>query len=358
MQQVTRNTSHLTIGLDLGDSTSEVCVLGPERQTLEQGKLLTDPESFRDFFGRYRGATVVFEVGSQSRWVQPLARKVGLKAIAADPRQMKLITDSCKKTDRRDAYVLARAGQGMPELLCPVEHRSEQVHADLSLMRTRELLVDQRTQMVNRIRSLVKASGNKLRAGTAAYFFRQARDQVPSHLETACAPLFAVLEAIHSQLLKIKRQAEKMARERYPVVERLMAIPGVGLKTALTYVLTLEDPRRILSTRNVGAYLGLTPRKKESGDRTPQLGITKAGDKRLRRLLILCAHQLLGPFGKDCRLRRWGLSLVERGGVNAKKRAVVAVARKLAIHMLAIWKSGQDYDAWRGVPKALRPEAA
>ena len=120
MQQVIRNASHLTIGLDLGDSTSEVCVLGPERQILEQGKLLTDPEGFRDFFGRYRGATVVFEVGSQSRWVQPLARKAGVKAIAADPRQLRLITQSSKKTDRRDAYVLARAGQGMPELLCPV----------------------------------------------------------------------------------------------------------------------------------------------------------------------------------------------------------------------------------------------
>ena len=358
MQQVIRNASHLTIGLDLGDSTSEVCVLGPERQILEQGKLLTDPEGFRDFFGRYRGATVVFEVGSQSRWVQPLARKVGVKAIAADPRQLRLITQSSKKTDRRDAYVLARAGQGMPELLCPVEHRSEKIHADLSLMRTRELLVQQRTRLVQRVRGLVKASGHKLSKCTATYFFRQARQQIPDHLELACSPLFVILETIHEQLNEITRQCKRMAKERYPEVERLMTVHSVGLRTALTLRLTIEDPRRIRGTRNIGAYLGLTPRKKESGDSAPQLGITKAGDTHLRRLLVLCAHHLLGPFGKDCRLRRWGLKLCERGGRNAKKRAIVAIARKLAIHMLAIWKNGETYDPWRGVPKALRPEAA
>ena len=358
MQQVTRNASHLTIGLDLGDSTSEVCVLDREQEVLEQGKLLTDPESFRGFLGRYPGATVVFEVGSQSRWVQPLARKAGAKAIAADPRQLRLITESRKKTDQRDAYVLARAGQGMPELLCPVEHRSEQVHADLSLMRTQELLVQQRTRLVQRIRGMVKASGHKLGSCTATYFFRQARPQIPDHLKVACAPLFVVLETIHEQLKEITRQARKMVKERYPEVERLMTVCSIGQKTALTLRLTIEDPRRIRGTRNIGAYLGLTPRKKESGNSAPQLGITKAGDRHLRRLLVLCAHHLLGHFGKDCRLRRWGLKLCERGGVNAKKRAIVAVARKLAIHLLAIWKSGEDYDPWRGVPKALRPEAA
>ena len=358
MQQVTRNASHLTIGLDLGDSTSDVCVLDSKRQILEQGKLLTDPESFRDFFGRYPAATVVFEVGSQSRWVQPLARKAGVKAIAADPRQLRLITQSSKKTDQRDAYVLARAGQGMPELLCPVEHRSEHVHADLSLMRTRELLVQQRTRLVQRIRGLVKASGHRLSKCTATYFFRQAKPQIPQHLELACDPLFAVLKTIHEQLNEITRQAKRMVKERYPEVERLMTVHSVGLRTALTLRLTIEDPRRIRGTRNVGAYLGLTPRKRNSGNSTPQLGITKAGDTHLRRLLVLCAHHLLGPFGKDCRLRRWGLKLCERGGSNAKKRAIVAVARKLAIHVLAIWKNGEDYDPWRGIPKALRPEAA
>ncbi len=347
--------SHLTIGLDLGDKFSEVCVLDPDQRVVSRGPVRTDPARLQALFSNFPGATAVLEVGSQSRWVQALGRRSGLgRVIAADPRQLQLITQSVKKSDRRDAYVLARAGQGLPELLNPVEHRSEEVHADLAVMRTRELLVDQRTRLVNRIRGLVKASGHRLSSCSATYFFRQARPQIPPQLKPACAPLFVLLEVIHEQLLEITRQAKKLVREKYPVVDFLMTVPSIGLRTALTFALTIEDPARIRGTRNIGAYLGVTPRKKESGDSSPQLGITKAGDTHVRRLLVLCAHHLLAR-GKDCRLKRWGLQLCERGGRNAKKRAVVAVARKLAVHMLAIWKTGEVYDPWRGVPESQRP---
>lgn len=350
------SVSHLTIGLDLGDKLSEVCVLDADARVVKRGPLATDPESFESFFKAFPGATVVFEVGAQSRWVQPLARKAGIgKVIAADPRQLKLITDSCKKTDRRDAFVLARVAQGLPELLCPVEHRSESVHADLSVLRSRELVIEQRTQLVNRVRGIVKASGHRIPSCSATYFFSKASAHVPEHLWPACAPLFKVLETIHEQLLEITRQLKKMVREKYPAVERMMTTPSVGLTTALTFVLTLERPGRIRGIRNVGAFLGMTPRKKESGSSAPQLGITKAGDTHLRRLLVLCAHHLLSR-GKDCRLKRWGLELCKRGGPNAKKRAIVAVARKLSVHMLAMWKSGQDHDSWHGVPESEKPQ--
>lgn len=350
------NVTHLTIGLDLGDTRSEVCVLGPHQEVLRRGPVDTNPESLEQLFRDFPGATAVFEVGSQSRWVQPLARSCGLHPIAADPRQLKLITQSCKKTDRRDAYLLARAGQGLPDLLNPVEHRSEESHADLALLRTRELLVDQRTRMVNRMRGIVKAAGGRITGCTATYFFSKAKEQIPAHLTTACAPLFAILEALHEQLLKIQRQEKKLVKDKYPAVERLMTVPSIGLQTALTYVLTLESPDRIRGTRNVGAYLGMTPRKKESGNSSPQLGITKAGDTHLRRLLVLCAHHLLAR-GKDCRLKRWGLELCRRGGSNAKKRAVVAVARKLSVQLLTIWRRNEDYDLWHGMPAHLRPQA-
>lgn len=348
MTKRTQNSSQLTIGMDLGDRNCEICVLGPDHRILEEASIPTSRESFADFFGRFPGARVVFEVGSQSRWVQPFLRGLGLEVLAADPRQIKLITQSRRKNDQRDAFILARAGQGLPELLCPVEHRSEEAHADLALARTRDLLVRTRTQFVNRIRALVKTTGDRIRGVGPAYFFRKAPEQVPPHLQTACAPLFAALTLIHEQLLEIERQTQRIVKERYPVVERLLDVPGVGLRTAFAFVTTLEDPRRIRGTRNCGAYLGLTPRQRESGSSSPQLGITKTGDRDLRRLLVLCGHHLLGPLGKDCRLRRWGLQLCERGGRNAKKRAVVAVARKLAIHLLAIWKNGQAYDRWRG----------
>lgn len=343
------NIKHLTIGLDLGDKLSEVCVLDAAQKTIRSDRVATSRESLKALFEAYPGACLVFEVGSQSRWVQPLARESGLgKVITADPRQIKLITHSRNKTDRRDAYLLARIGQGLPELLSQVDHRSESTHADLQVLRTRELLVAQRTQLVNRVRGLMKAAGLKLSGCTATYFFRQAKPHIPAHLLPACAPVFAMLESIHEQLLAIKQTLRDLL-EKYPVAKQLMSVPSIGDKTALTFVLTIENPHAIRSNRNAAAYLGLVPRKKESGDTSPQLGITKTGDTRLRRLLVLCAHHLLAR-GKDCRLKRWGLKLFERGGTNAKKRAVVAVARKLSVHMIAIWKTGETYDLRRGAP--------
>ncbi len=344
MKNSTKRVSQLTIGLDLGDLESSYCVLGGERQVMEEGRVATTAEAFRERFQRFAGATMVFEVGSQSRWVQPLLLEMGMsEAIAADPRQIKLINQSVRKTDRKDAYILARAGQGLPELLHPVRHRSQQAHSDLSVVRSRELLVQQRTQLVNRMRGMIKASGSRIVGCDAAYFFRKAPSQIPEHLRDACDPLLQILTHIHEQLLAIRRKLKQIVAERYPIVETLQTVTGVGPCTALTFVLTIEDPQRFRRNRHVAPYLGLTPKKRDSGTCSPQLGITKAGDGHLRRLLVLCAHYVL-LRGKDSHLRRWGLSLAERGGRGAKKRAIVAVARKLAILLLALWRSGRSYD--------------
>jgi transposase len=342
----------LTIGLDLGDTTSEVCVLDATRKTIERGPVETTPESLKALFERYPGSNLVFEVGSQSRWVQQLANSSDLGIVtAADPRQLQLITKSFKKTDRKDAYVLCRAGQGLPELLHPVEHRSEDSHAKLQVVRSRDLLVEQRTRLVNRIRGMVKSTGNKMPSCDAAYFFRKAPQHIPVCLQPATTPLFAILESIHEQLRLLKKELQKIA-DSIPAVSRLQQVPSIGLITALTFVLTVEDPTRFRINRNVGAYFGLSPRKKDSGDSEPQLPITKAGDTHLRRLFVVCAHHLLHR-GKDCALKQWGLELCRRGGKNAKKRAAVAVARKFAVHLLAIWKSGEDYDLWRDTTPEL-----
>lgn len=346
----------LTLGLDLGDTTTAFCGLDAQQNQVERGTIPTNHESLSALFERFPGAHVVFEVGSQSRWVQQLAKRHALgRVIAADPRQLHIISKSLKKTDRKDAYLLCRAGQGLPELLHPVEHRSESAHADLQLLRTRELLVDQRTMIVNRVRGMLKATGRKLPSCDAAYFFRKAPEHIPEELGAACAPLFSMLAALHKELLLIKKHLKNFFT-KYPVAQRLKEIPSVGDQTALTFVLTIDDPTRIRGCRNTGAYLGLTPRQKESGNSSPQLSITKAGDARLRKLLVLCAHHLLTQ-GKDCRLKRWGLELCRRGGKNAKKRAVVAVARKLSVQMLSIWRSGEDYDPWRDAPAEMIPQA-
>ena len=121
---------------------------------------------------------------------------------------------------------------------------------------------------------------------------------------------------------------------------------GIGPVTSLAYVLTLETPLRFARSRDVGPYLGLVPAG-DSGDSQPQLGISKAGDRMLRKLLVGSAHYILGPFGPDCDLRRFGMKLCERGGKNAKKRATVAVARKLAVLLHRLWISGEVYEPLR-----------
>jgi transposase len=138
-----------------------------------------------------------------------------------------------------------------------------------------------------------------------------------------------------------------MSRERYPETQLLRQVHGVGLITAATFVLTVEDPTRFGNSRSIGSYLGLRPRQDDSGSLRPQLPITKAGDKNLRCLLVECAQHILGRFGHDSDLRRWGLKLAEHGGKSAKKRATVAVARKLSVLLLRLWVTGEIYEPLR-----------
>jgi transposase len=357
---MTATVPELTIGLDLGDNNFQVCVLAKGARVVDEGSHRTDPEVVRALFESFRGkqVRVVFEVGSQSRWVQKLARECGIEdVIAADPRQLALITQSLKKCDQRDAHVLARAGQSLPDLLSPVEHVSDEVFADRALLDTRDLLVRGRSQMILRIRSLIKTLGGKFPRSGAESFHRKYAEQIPELLRPACAPLLALLDALDHQIDELDRTLSRIAKAKYPIVAKLREIPGVGLIIALSFVLRVGDPSRFEDTRKIGAFFGLTPRKKQSGSSNPQLGITKAGDGGMRKLLVLGAHCLISR-GEDCSLKRWGLALCERGGRNAKKRAIIAVARKLAVVMLAVWKSGADFDPWRGVPLSERITSA
>jgi transposase len=140
-------------------------------------------------------------------------------------------------------------------------------------------------------------------------------------------------------------------------VELLKQVKGVGDLIALTYVLTLEDPRRFRKSREAGCFVGLQPGRRNSGQSQPQMHISKEGDRYLRTLLVQGAHYILGPFGEDSDLRRWGLKLAQRGGKNAKKRAVVAVARKLAVLLHRLWLGGEVYEPLRNSQKAMSTAA-
>jgi transposase len=227
------------------------------------------------------------------------------------------------------------------------------------MIRARDALVAARTQMINTTRGLVKSLGARLPECSSASFSHKVKAALPAEVREVLLPLVQLVETLSSDIAAYDERIEKLATEKYAHTALLRQVKGVGALTALAYVLTLENPNRFAKSRDVGPYLGLVPKQEESGDSQPQLRISKAGDVMMRRLLVGSAHHILGPFGADTDLRRYGLKLCERGGKNAKKRAAVAVARKLAVLLHRLWASGEVYEPLRHTSSvATRQEAA
>ena len=335
------------VGVDLGDRSSQICRMDRETGAiLEETRISTTTASVQKYFGALEPHLVVLESGTHSPWWVRLLRQLGHEVIVANPSKVRAISSSLRKTDERDARCLAQLARVDPQLLSPVQPRSEETQKALAVVRAREGLVKSRTMLINQVRGMVKASGHRLSAGSSESFVRKVQEQVPESLKAALEPLLRVITTLSQEIRSFDRDVEAWAK-RFPVTERLRQIKGVGALTALVFVLTLGDPHRFARSRTVGAYLGLVPALRNSGDSTPQLPISRQGDRLLRRLLVQAAHYILGPFGQDSDLRRFGQRLAQRGGKNGKKRAVVAVARKLSVLLHRLWVSGTDYEPLR-----------
>lgn len=340
-------TPNLTIGLDVGDQYSVTCALDGAGHVVQRGRVRTTAEALHRHFAVVPVCRIVLEVGAHSPWISRLLGAFGHEVLVANARQVRLIYAGDRKTDRLDAESLARLGRLDPQLLRPIRHRGATAQAHLAQLRARDVVVRARTLLINHVRGTVKAFGDRLPATSAPAFARTVAAHVPPALAAALHPLLALLETMTRTIRAADRELAALARTGYPETAALRQVSGVGPITALAYVLTLEDPGRFPRSRSVGPYLGLCPRQDQSGGRQPQLRITKRGDGFLRRLLVSGAHYVLGPFGPDCDLRRWGLAVAARGGKNAKKRAVVAVARKLATVLHALWVTGAPYQPMR-----------
>jgi len=336
----------LTIGMDLGDKKSFLYALDSKGQGLEEFTVMNTRKGIDGLVEKYKGQEVeyVMETGTHSRWISDLLRQSGSKVLVADARQIALITKSQKKTDRRDAEMLARLGRADRKLLHPVHHRSMQNQVDLALIKSRDLLTSNRTNMINYMRGILKSFGHRLPSCSGASFHKQAGSLLPEVLQDALNPVLELIQQCTDQIKRFEKQIKRLSETRYPETARVRQIKGVGPITSLAYVLTLEDPGRFRKSRSVGSYLGMTPRVDQSGNSDKQLRISKAGNSYLRQLLVSCAHYILGPFGEPCHLRAHGEKIMARGGKNAKKRAVVAVARKLGVLMHVLWRSGREYD--------------
>jgi len=343
---ITKETT-LTVGLDLGDRYIQVCVLDETGEVVEESRLPNRRAALERRFGVCEPLRIVLEAGTHSPWVSRLLVDLGHEVLVANPRKLRLIYKNESKSDRVDAEYLARLGRLDPSLLAPLRHRSAETQKDLAVLRSRMCLVRARTRLISHVRGAVKSLGGRLPGCGADTFARKAEEHIPHGLRPALAPVLATIEKLTGEIKALDALIEKTARESYPETTLLTQVPGVGTLTAQCFLLTIEDPARFPRPRAVASYLGLRPRQAESGSLSPQLRITKAGDDHLRWLLVTAAHYILGPFGPDSDLRRWGLALCEKGGKSGKKRAAVAVARKLAVLLLRLWQTGEIYEPLR-----------
>lgn len=339
--------SKRVLGIDLSDSKFEACLIDQTGEVVERQQQRLTPSGLARVLDREECLRVVIEIGTHSPWVSRICEEYGHETFVANPRQVSLIHKSAKKNDRNDAEKLARVGRLDPKLLAPIRHRGERAQADLAQIRSRDLLVRTRSSLVTHVRNSVKSFGGRLPSCSAAAFHNRVQGEIPDELLPALLPVIQQIATLTSQIRQLDRAIQQHCEVNYPETARLQQVTGVGSLTALAFVLVLEDPERFAKSRSVACYLGLTPKEDESGDTRKQLGITKQGDKLLRRLLIGSAQYILGPFGPECDLRTWGESRMKHGGKNAKKRAVVAVARKLAVLLHSLWKSGEAYDPHR-----------
>src|SRR6266851_5374952 len=352
-----RETGPIAIGLDLGDKSSRYCVLDGEGEVQSEGSVGTTRQAMAQKFCGMRRCRIAMEVGTHSPWLSRWLSSLGFEVIVANARQVQLISASTRKNDRMDARLLARLARVDRQLLRPIRHRGEQAQADLMRIRIRATLVEARTGLVNAARGFAKAMGERLPACDTDTLGVAKLEGLPVELQESLQPLLEQIEALTERIKKLESNIEQIARTRYPETQLLRQVSGVGILIALTFVLTVEDRERFQKSRDVGCYVGLRPKQSESGESQPQLRISKEGDRYLRTLLVQGAHLILNRRGPDTDLKRWGLKLAERGGKNAKKRAIVAVARKLAVLLHRLWVTGEVYEPLRNsrpVPASKR----
>ena len=329
-----------TIGIDLGDKLSRYCVVNQAGDVVEEGSFRNQVSSIETHFaGEPR--RIALEAGAQSAWISRELKRLGHEVIVANPRQLKWITSSDTKNDPVDARKLALLARADVRLLHPIEHRTAAQQSELAVIRARDAIKRARTLVVNMARSLAKGFGLRLPPSITKSFGERALAGLPPELHPALKDALQQIDALSLTIQNYDQRIAELAG-KHPEIERLTSVTGVGTLTALTFVLTLGNAERFAHSRDVAGYLGLRPKQRQSGARDPQLGITKSGDGYLRKLLVQCAHHIVGHFGKDSALRKWGLAKSE-GGKKATLRAIVGVARKLAVVLHRMWGTGEKF---------------
>jgi transposase len=273
---------------------------------VEEGSLCNDRESLTKLAGRYHGALGVMEAGAHSPWISRFLEGLGWRVVVSNPRKVRAIYQHERKSDQRDALMLARIGRMDPALLYPVRRGSAEAQEDLLRIKLRDSLVRARVGLINSVRFTLKSLGYNVRNPSSERFHKIAMEEVPEAVCQMIAPSVQALAELTARIKTIELEINTLAKMKYPQTARLQQIPGVGSITALYFVLKIEDPNRFAHVRDIGAYAGLCPRRDQSGESDPQLRISKRGDAYLRRLLVSAAQYILGPFGPASALREYG----------------------------------------------------
>lgn len=349
--------SMMYVGMDLGNRYTHYCVVDSAGEVVERGRFTTTAAALRKWSQGHPGASVAMETGGPTRWMALALREAGHEVVVGNARRLRAISQHERKCDDRDAELLARLLRSDPALLSPVEGFLERDVTSLATVRARAHLVEQRTAMINHVRGVARSAGARLRSCDASRF-HHLREDLPEALRVALEPVMDLIEMLNEKIVGLDQTIEELCANTYPETAALRTIPGIGPVTALYFILVIANPERFDHPRDVAAYVGLVPRRDQSGDSDRQLRISKTGDTYLRRLLVIAAHSILGRWGKDSALRDWGLHKAS-GGRSAKKRATVAVARKLAVLMLRLWRSQESFNPWpNGEPKWRLERAA
>lgn len=346
MTQTTATADLRTIGLDLGDTNSTLCELDASGAIVARAEVPTSRAALTAKFKRRARTRIVLEACGQSTWIAKLLESFGHEVYVANPRQLHLISKSVRKTDRNDAHLLARIGRSDLGLLQPTHVRSQPSVEARTVLSARRNLVQVRTRLINSVRAAAKGFGQKLKTCGSDAFAKMATVGLAPELLALIQPQIDTLVFLQEQIELYDERIEKLGNEHFPQTTLLRAIHGVGPQVALAFVAAIDDPRRFARSRDVGPYLGLTPRRDQSGDSDPRLRITKHGDGDMRSLLVSAATHVLRKGAPDCDLKRFGKRIAGPTPTPREKaRARIAVARKLAVLMHRLLRNGEVYDA-------------
>jgi transposase len=329
-------------GLDVSLEKTHVCVLDRDGAVVHEAMATSTPEAIMSALaGAPACSRVVFETGRMAPMLYHGLAELGVPIACIESRQayQALKTLATHKTDRNDARGLAQLAR--TGFFKPVHVKSLPAHAVRALIMARKKLVGQRVTLENQIRGLAVVFGVRLPRGLSPAFVEQVirmSDGVAG-LSGAMRGLLAAREAVLGAIAAIDADMKKLVRAS-DACRRLMTIPGVGPLTALAFTAAIDDPNRFRRSRDLGAYLGLVPRRYQSGEVDYVGGISKVGDRRVRTLLYEAANVMLTRHKGALKLKEWAISIARR---STMRKARIALARRLAIIMHAMLRDGTEF---------------